>query len=103
MYYNLEVMSVGVTEPRIRVRHLRTFLEVARQQGVGRAAGMLHVSQPAVTKSVQELEGLLGAALFFREGDMKSARSAFLCASGLHISRPRSSNMNAIKFRIVIT
>ena len=53
---------------RIRLRHLRTFVEVARQDGIGRAAATLHVSQPAVTKAIQELEEMLGAALFLREG-----------------------------------
>ena len=53
---------------RIRLRHLRTFVEVARQEGIGKAAATLHVSQPAVTKAIQELEEMLGAALFVREG-----------------------------------
>jgi LysR family pca operon transcriptional activator len=57
-----------ITDQRVRLRHLRTFLEVARQESIGRAAGALHISQPAVTKAVQELEEILGASLFHREG-----------------------------------
>lgn len=53
---------------RIKLRHLRTFLEVARQKSVIRAAGVLNVSQPAVTKTVRELEELLGVTLFGRDG-----------------------------------
>lgn len=53
---------------RVRFRHLNTFLEVARQQSVGRAADVLHVSQPAVTKAIRELEEALGAQLFEKDG-----------------------------------
>lgn len=53
----------------VRFRHLQTFLEVARQRSVGRAAELLHVSQPAVTRTIRELETALGGvALFERDG-----------------------------------
>jgi LysR family pca operon transcriptional activator len=52
----------------VKFRHLRTLLEVARQQSVGRAAEVLHVSQPAVTKTLRELEAAIGASLVERDG-----------------------------------
>ncbi|MEP7240680.1 MAG: pca operon transcription factor PcaQ [Devosia sp.] len=52
----------------VKFRHLRTLVEVARQQSVGRAAEVLHVSQPAVTKTLRELEAAIGATLVEREG-----------------------------------
>jgi LysR family pca operon transcriptional activator len=55
-------------DSRIKLRHLQTFAEVARQESVMRAAEVLHVSQPAVTKTMRELEELLGVALFQRAG-----------------------------------
>ncbi len=59
---------VSLIDPRIKLRHLQAFIEVARQKSVMRAANVLHISQPAVTKTVRELEDVLGVALFEREG-----------------------------------
>jgi LysR family pca operon transcriptional activator len=53
---------------RVRFRHLRTFLEVSRQKSVARAAETLCVSQPAVTKTLRELEAALGVAVVERDG-----------------------------------
>ena len=55
-------------ENRIKFRHLFTFLEVARQKSVMKAANQLNISQPAVTKTIRELEDVLGVAVFERDG-----------------------------------
>lgn len=47
---------------------MHTFVEVARQKSVVKAAELLHVSQPAVTKTIRELEEALGVAVFERDG-----------------------------------
>lgn len=52
----------------IGTRHLRCFLEVARLGSVGQAAEALAISQPAVSKTLRELEDRLGVDLFDRAG-----------------------------------
>ncbi|HVZ15329.1 MAG TPA: pca operon transcription factor PcaQ [Bauldia sp.] len=52
----------------VQFRHLNTFIEVARQKSVSRAAGVLRVSQPAVSKTLRELEAAVGVRLVERDG-----------------------------------
>ena len=47
-------------------RHLRYFLAVIDHRGITTAANALHISQPALTKSIRQLEESLGVQLFER-------------------------------------
>jgi len=49
-------------------RQFHTVLTVAEKGSVGKAAEVLNVSQPALTKSIRRLEDRLGVPLFYREG-----------------------------------
>lgn len=54
--------------PNVKFRHLTIFIEVARQRSVGKAAEILSISQPAVTKAIRELEDILEVKLFEKDG-----------------------------------
>ncbi|HEX7045783.1 MAG TPA: pca operon transcription factor PcaQ [Burkholderiales bacterium] len=51
---------------RIRLRHIHCFVAVAQEHSIGKAAERLRLTQPAVSKTVAELEDILGARLFER-------------------------------------
>ncbi|WP_180897919.1 LysR substrate-binding domain-containing protein [Martelella soudanensis] len=53
----------------IRLRHIRCFLEIASERNISRAAANLGTAQPALSRSLRELEDLLGSPLFDRSRD----------------------------------
>src|SRR4051812_9204291 len=61
----------------MELRHLRYFVAVAEMENVTRAALKLHVSQPALSKQIRDLEEELGFSLLER-----SAKSVRLTAAG---------------------
>lgn len=61
----------------MELRHLRYFVAAAEAENVSRAAGRLHVSQPALSRQIRDLEEELGFQLFER-----SARSVSLTPAG---------------------
>lgn len=85
-------MAHRIIDPRIKLRHLVCFLEVARLKSVVNAAKVLHISQPAATKTIQELEQILGDNLFDR-----SKRSLFLTPSGEVFYRYASTGLTALR------
>lgn len=65
----------------INLHHLRVFTAVADAGSFTRAAAVLRLSQPAVSKSVQELERQVGIPLIERAG-----RASRLTAAGVTLS-----------------
>lgn len=61
----------------LELRHLRSFLAVARERNITRAAQSLHLAQQAVSGHIQQLERALGATLLVR-----TSRGVELTAAG---------------------
>ena len=61
----------------MELRHLRYFVAVAEEENVSRAALKLHVSQPALSRQIRDLEEEVGFSLLQR-----SARSVRLTEAG---------------------
>jgi molybdate transport repressor ModE-like protein len=61
----------------VDLSQLRTFVAVAREGSITRAAEVVHLSQPAVSAHVKELEDVLGLLLFER-----TSRGMVLTADG---------------------
>lgn len=59
-------MELDTFNQRIRLRHINCFVAVAQERNIGRAAEHLRLSQPAISKTLSELEEILGAKLLER-------------------------------------
>ncbi|HJV88275.1 MAG TPA: pca operon transcription factor PcaQ [Noviherbaspirillum sp.] len=59
-------MDKDLFQSRIRLRHLHCFLAVAQERNLRKAAERLRLSQPAVSKTLVELEQIVGVRLFER-------------------------------------
>lgn len=66
----------------MELRHLQYFLMVAREGTISGAASVLHVSQPALSRQMQELERELGVRLFDR-----GSRRITLTEPGMRLRR----------------
>jgi DNA-binding transcriptional LysR family regulator len=80
---------------RMELRHLRHFVAIAEAGSMALAARRLHLSQPALSRQIQELERSLGVKLFDRVG----RRIVLATDGGEMLARSRRLLAEAESFR----
>lgn len=86
---------------RITLRQLQYFDTLARLKHFGRAAEACHVSQPALTQQIQELETQLGAQLVERRrhGAMLTGEGALVAAKAAEVLRAAHDLIESVAHR----
>ncbi len=82
---------------------LRQFAAVAKYENMTRAAESLNVAQPAVSKTIRNLESELGAELFERTGKGLRHRAGEISCCGTHGRYWKPSATHAAKLRRACT
>lgn len=54
--------------PGVKLRHIRAFLDIAAEGGLTAVARVQGITQPALSRTLAELEALMGQPLFLRQG-----------------------------------
>lgn len=83
--------TVSRFSQRVRLRHLHAFVATAQQGTLGRAARQLGITQPALSKTLSELEYLTGEQLLLR-----SRQGTELTASGTRFLHDAISILDAL-------
>jgi LysR family pca operon transcriptional activator len=81
-----------IMHPAIKLRHIRGFLDIAAAGSLTAAARAEGISQPALSRSLAELEALLGQPLFQRQG-----RRLVLNPAGVTFRRHAAAGLNAFE------
>lgn len=81
-----------MSERPVKFRHFRCFAEVARLGSVNRAAAALSITQPAVSKTLRELEEILEVPLFER-----TRRGVHLTEQGTVFRRHAEAVLSALR------
>lgn len=75
----------------MELRVLQYFLTVAKEENITKAAALLHLTQPTLSRQLRQLEEELGVMLFER-----NCRSTVLTADGLRLKRRAQEIMSLV-------
>jgi Bacterial regulatory helix-turn-helix protein, lysR family len=78
----------------VELRHIRSFLSLAKTLNFSRTAEIVHLSQPALSLQIQALENELGVKLFERD-----RRKTVLTAAGAAFQREATGGKGPIRTR----
>lgn len=67
LYFNVNYKGIQKRRVSMELRLLRYFWTVAEEKNISKAAKVLHITQPTLSRQIKELEEELGTALFSRE------------------------------------
>ena len=62
----MQIRVSVLIDRRIKFRHIQCFVEISRERSFKRAAERLYLTGPAISKTLKELEDILGAPLLTR-------------------------------------
>lgn len=78
---------------QIELRHLRYFMALSDALNFHKAAGQLHISQPGLSRQIQQLEFHLGTALFIR-----NRREVRLTEAGKYLREQLLPSLNRLEY-----
>jgi len=76
----------------VELRHIRSFLSLAKTLNFSRAAKLVHCSQPALSLQIQALENEIGVKLFERD-----RRKTVLTAAGTAFQREATGGLGHLE------
>ncbi|MFV1989476.1 MAG: LysR substrate-binding domain-containing protein [Acidimicrobiales bacterium] len=87
------MLSQSELQDKLKIRHLTLFEAVCEQGSILKASRSVGLSQPTVSKTIREMEGVLGSALFRRTN-----RGVELTVFGTHVSVHTKRLLSHLRF-----